>query len=155
MSQAWSADSAPWGSDLTKWNGNEFVPATTRLLAASADTKLFLMDSSAAFDGALPDAYLERRGLTFDDPESIKLVKGIRGRIVGETGATVLIYVGSSNDPYDDPVYGDAIVHTIGDTLQADCFISGRYIAIKFATGSAYTWRLDSFSFIIETAGTY
>ena len=155
LSNAWSSDSAPWGSDLSKWNGNEFVPSTTRLLAASADTKLFLMDASAAFDSALPDAYLERRGLTFDDPESMKLVKGIRARIVGETGATVLIYVGSSNDPYDDPVYGAAMTHTIGETLQADCYVTGRYIAVKFATGSAYSWRVDSYSFIVETAGAY
>ena len=155
LNDSWASDSAPWGSDLSLWNGADYVPSTTRLLAASADTKLFLMDASAAFDGALPNAYLERRGLSFDTTDQIKLVKGIRAQIVGNTGDTVLIYVGSSDDAYDDPVYGDAMTFTIGTTIQVDCFITGRYIAVKFATGNAFNWRLDSYQIMVETAGSY
>lgn len=155
LAGTWAGDGAPWASDLTRWNGPDYVPSTARTIAASADTKLFMFDASAAFDDALPVAYMERRGLSFDSPESLKIVTGIRARIVGETGATVLVYVGSSDDPYDDPVYGAAMTHTIGATVQCDTFCTGRYIAIKFATGSAYTWRLDSYSIILETAGAW
>jgi hypothetical protein len=155
LNETWATDSAPWSSDLSTWGGPDYVPATTRLMAASADTKLFLMDASAAFDGVIPDAYLERRGLSFDAPESIKLVKGIRAQITGNVGDTVLIYVGSADDPYEDPTYGSAMTHTIGTTIQSDCFVTGRYIAIKFATGTAYQWRLDSYQINVEVAGKY
>jgi hypothetical protein len=113
------------------------------------------MDASASFDGALPSAYIERRGLSFDNIEKLKLVKGIRAQITGNTGDTVLIYVGSSDDPYEDPTYGDAMTFTIGSTTQVDCFVTGRYIAIKFATGTAFNWRLDSYSIMVDTAGAY
>lgn len=155
LSDTWASDSAPWASDLTLWNGPDYVPSTTRLMAASADTKLFLMDASAAFDGAIADAYLERHGLTFDAPESLKLVKGVRAQITGNVGDTVLIYVGAADDPYEEPTYGAAMTYTIGTTIQCDCFVTGRYIAIKFATGSAYQWRLDSYSVDVELAGAY
>ena len=151
----WNQDSAPWASDLTSWNGPDYVPSTARVIMASSGTKLYMLDSSAAFDGVIPASYMERRGLTFDDPEHIKLVKGIRPRIDGNTGDTILIYVGSSNDPYLDPTYGAAMTHTIGTTISNDCLISGRYIAVKFATGTAYQWRLASYDMDVEQMGLW
>lgn len=155
LSDTWASDSSPWASDLTMWNGPDYVPATTRLMAASAETKLFLMDASAAFDGAMPDAYLERRGLSFDAPESMKLAKGIKANITGNVGDTVLVYIGGANDPYEDPAYGAPMTYTIGETVQLYTFCTGRFIAIKFATGTAYQWRLDSFAIEVETAGAW
>lgn len=155
LSATWATDSAPWGSDLSLWDGPDFVPSSARLLTASSDGSLYLMDSSAAFNGEIPVAHLERRGLSFDSTDTIKLVKGIRAQITGNVGDTVLIYVGAADDPYEDPTYGAAMTYIIGTTIQCDCFVSGRYIAIKFATGSAYQWRLDSYSVNIQTAGAW
>ena len=149
------ADGSPIDSDNTAIDGGDFVPSTARTIMASADTKLFMADSSTAFDDVLPVAYLERRGLSFDAPERIKLVKGIRPRIVGDVGATVLIYIGSSDDPYAEPTYGSAMTHTIGSTVANDCFVTGRYIAVKFATGTAYSWRLDSYELDVTTQGLW
>ena len=155
LASTWDSDSAPWSSDLTVWNGPDFVPATTRVIMAPATTKLFMLDASAAFDGAIPDAFVERRGLSFGAPESMKLVREVRPRITGNIGETVLIYIGSSDDPYDDPVYGTAMTHTIGDTVSNYCFVSGRYLAIKFATGTAYSWRLDSVDLQVDISGAW
>lgn len=151
----WAQDSAPWDSDLTLWDGPDFVPSTARTILASANTKLYMMDSSSSFDGAIPSAYLERRGLSFDAPEQIKLVRGIRPRIVGNTGQTVNIKIGASDDPYADPTWGPTMTHTIGQTVADDCLVSGRYIAVRFETGSAYQWRLDSFDIDVEVAGQW
>ena len=151
----WAQDSAPWDSDLTLWDGPDFVPSTSRTILASANTKLYMMDSSSSFDGVIPAAYMERRGLSFGEPEQIKLVKGIRPRISGSTGQTVNIKVGSSNDPFLDPTWGSTMQHVIGSTISNDCFVSGRYIAVRFETGSAYQWRLDSYDLDIETGGLW
>ena len=114
----------------------------------------YLMDSSASANGSMISSYLERRGLTFGVPESMKLVKGIRPRIYGSNGDTVTISVGYSNDPYADPVY-TSVSHTIGSTVADDVLVNGRYIAVKFTTGTAYQWRLDSFDIDVEDAGVW
>lgn len=151
----WAQDSAPWDSDLTLWDGPDFVPSTARTLLASANTKLYMMDSSSSFDGAIPSAYLERRGLSFGAPETMKLVRGIRPRIVGSTGQTVKIRIGGQTDPWAEPEWGITMDHVIGETVANDCFVSGRYITVRLETGTAYQWRLDSYDLDIETAGAW
>lgn len=149
----WAQDSAPWDSDLTKWNGPDFVPTAARVIMGSNNTKLYMLDASASFDGVIPSAYLERRGLSFDASETLKLIRGIRPRIVGNTGQTVLIQIGSQTDPFLEPVWGPVMTHTIGSTIANDCLISGRYIAIRFSTGTAYQWRLDSYDIDVNPMG--
>lgn len=147
-------DNDPVDSDLTAFNGPDFTPDTTRVMMGSADTKLFLLDASASFDGVLPAAFVERRGLSLDAPERIKLVTGIRPRITGNVGSTVTVKVGYADDPYADPVY-TTMTHTIGSTLKCDCFVSGRYIAVWFGSGTAYQWRLDSYDLFVEDGGEF
>lgn len=152
----WNQDSAPWASDLTVWNGPDFTPNTACVIMASADIKLFMLDASASFDGSLPSAYLERRGLSFDAPEYLKLIKGIRARITGNNGDTVTIKVGGHNtDPYADPTYDVTLTHTIGTTIEVNPDVSYRYPAIRIETGTAYQWRLDSYDVEIELDGMY
>ena len=151
----WDSDAASWDSDLTAWNGPDYTPDTQRVLMASALTKLYLLDASASYAGALPNAYLERRGLSFDSPESIKTITGIRPRITGNNGETVMIQVGKSTTIDGDPIYGAAKPFTIGSSLKIDCYVSSRYPAIKFSTGSAYVWRLDSYDFDVEITGAF
>jgi hypothetical protein len=151
----WNQDSAPWASDLTLWNGPDFVPSTARCLMGSNDQKLFMMDASSSFDGVLPSAYLERRGLSLGKPESIKLVRGIRARITGNPGETVLVRVGSQDDPWNEPVWGPTVTHTIGSTVADDLLVSGRYLTVRFESGSAYQWRLDSYDLDVMEAGDW
>ena len=151
----WNTESDTWNSDLSFWNGGELVPSSARVIIASTNTKLYLLDGAASFSGALPVAYLERRGLSFDAPESMKLIKGIRPRIAGNVGDTVQIQVGYSDDPFTEPTYSAVMNHVIGSTIANDCLVSGRYIAIKFSTGTAYQWRLDSLDIDVQQMGTW
>ena len=151
----WSQDSAPWDSDLSLWDGGDFVPSSARVILGSANTKLYMLDATSSFDGVIPNAYLERRGLSFGTPETVKLVRGVRPRIQGNTGATVQIQIGSQDDPFTEPVWGEVMAHTIGQTISNDCLISGRYIAIRFSTGTAYQWRLDSVDLDIQQRGVW
>lgn len=150
----WATDSAPWNSDVSLWDGPDYVPNAARVLMASNDNKLYLLDSSASFNGVLPSASLERRGLSFDAADKIKLVKSIRPRILGNSGETVIVEIGSQNDPWEDPTYYP-MTHTIGSTVANNCMISGRYIAVRFRTGSAFSWRLDSYDIEIDQNGDW
>jgi hypothetical protein len=153
---SWQQDNDPWSADLTAWQGPDFTPDAVRVIMASANTKLHLLDSSATFGGQTPVAYLERRGLALGDDSRIKLVKSIRPRITGNNGDTVIVRVGSSNsDPYADPTYGPAMTHVIGSTISDDCFVSGRYIAVRIESGTALQWRLDSYDIEVEQEGLW
>jgi hypothetical protein len=154
LSQPWSADSAPWGSDVSAWNGSEFTPDAARVLMASNQQKLFLLDSSTTFDGTLPTAYIERRGLSFGEPGRRKLVRGIRPRISGAPGELVTVKVGACNDPYEDPSYTSS-TYTIGTDAACDLLVDGRFIAVRFESAGAYQWRLDSFDIDLELSGEW
>ena len=65
----------------------------------------------------------------------------------GNPGETIIVKIGFSDDPYVDPTYTTA-TWTIGVSLQIDVFVSGRYMAIRFETGTAYQWRLDSYDWL-------
>lgn len=155
LGNTWNSDGDQWDSDLTVWDGPDYTPDTQRVIMASSNVKLYMLDATATFDGQMVNAYLERRGLSFDAPEAIKLVRGIRPRITGNVGQTIIIKIGYADDPYADPIYPVTMTHTIGQTVADDCFVSGRYIAIRFESGTAAQWRLDSFTLDIETAGMW
>lgn len=155
LSGTWAGDPDVWEADTSIWGGPELVPFTTRVLMATSDSKLLMLDNSASFEGAIPSAYLERRGLSMDAPDRIKLVRGIRPRILGNTGQTVNIQIGSSDDPYANPTYSTTMSHTIGSTVANDCFVTGRYIAVRFSTGTAYSWRLDSYDLDVTESGAW
>lgn len=152
---AWDADNDPWDSDLSAWDGPDFTPDTVRVMMASALQKLYMLDASASFDGVAPVAYLERQGLDFGAPEQRKLISGVRLRITGNVGETVIVKIGAADDPYLPPTYAPAMTHTIGSTIQCDCFVDGRYIAVRVETGTAYQWRLDSYSIDVKSSGAW
>jgi hypothetical protein len=155
LSQTWDSDPAPWASDLTTWNSPEFTPSIARVVMASDDQKLYQLDSSSTFNGVIPDAYIERIGLHFDAPDRIKTIRGIRPRVKGTTGETIMIQVGSSNEAYDAPTYGAAVPFVIGVDVSCDMFYAGRYMAVKFASGSAYQWRLDGYDIDVLVGGLW
>jgi len=156
LGDAWSSDSASWESDLTPWNGPDFTPGTARVLAASADSKLLLLDASASADGQFAQAYLERRGLGFGEDERMKRVVNVRPRIKGSPGETVIVRVGGHmTDPEADPEYDVAVEFVIGEDVVIDCIVEYRYIAIRFETGTATQWRLTSFDYDIQLGGKW
>jgi hypothetical protein len=155
LSGNWAQDSASWDSDLTAWNGPDFNPDTARVMMGSADSKLYLLDASASLDGALPNAYLERTAMSFDTPDRIKLITGILPRITGNDGGTVNVRLGWADNPGDDPTWNNAVTHTIGQTVSVDDYVAGRYLAIRFETGTAFSWRLDGLDIEVQDAGAW
>ena len=136
---------------------NASVSGLNRQLSvlASDNTKLYLMDSGTSFAGAVVNGYVERAGLSFGSSEKMKLVRGIVPRIYGDTGLTVNAYVGTSIDAYGAVTYGPAMPYTIGSSIALDTLVTGRYIAVKFGTGTALAWRLDGYDVLVEMASNW
>lgn len=146
LASTWASDSEPWDSDLTAWNGPDFTPGSARVLMASSDTKLFMLDGSATFNGVTPSAYLERRALPLLPPDRRTLITGVRPVIWGNDGQTVIVKIGGSDTPFTEPTWDAAMTYTIGRTIQCDGFSNRRYPAIRYESGTAYQWRLDEYS---------
>lgn len=154
INNSWNSDNESWGSDLSRWGQNGYTPDKSKVLMASTSNKLFLLDDKAKFDTQTPSFFIERRGLSFDAPEMMKLVKGIRPRFYGIKDSIVTIKVGSSDSPYDEPVYS-SINYRVGIDLKADCFVTGRYIAIRFESNTINQLRMDSYDIEVETVGEF
>jgi len=151
LGDSWAADPDTWESDITKWNQPDNVPNLARVLMASADPDLLLLDSAATFNGKPIESYLERRGLSFDGDGLTKRIMSIRPRITGTPGGTVIIKVGGHmTDPSADPEWTAEIEFVIGEDIAADCIVDWRYPAIRFEAGTATAWRLDSFDYHVQ-----
>ena len=151
LNNGWSSMTDPWETAQTKWNQPASIPNLVRVLMASQGSSLLLLDSAATFDGVPVTAYLERSGLSFGEPDYTKRVTSVRPRITGSAGATVLMRIGGHmSDPAADPDYGDPIPFVIGETIALDCFADWRYIAIRFESGTASAWKLDSYDLEVQ-----
>lgn len=156
LSDSWASDPDPWDTDFTPWNAPGFVPNLSRVLMATSDKELFLLDASATFNGEVPNAYLERRGLTFDEPERMKRVTSIRPRIAGTPGGTVRVKIGGHmSDPEADPQYLLDAEFVIGQTTVIDCFVEFRFVSVRFETGTAAQWKLDSYELEVQRGGRF
>ena len=150
----WASDTDTWNNDTTLWDVNASSLSRQLAVMASDAQKLYLLDSGASFAGTAVSAYLERVGLSLGAPEKIKMVKSVRPRIYGGAG-TVSVSVGSSVDPYGAVTYSPAMDFTIGSSVSVDTLVAGRYIALKFASGTATSWRLDSYDLEVEEEASW
>lgn len=152
----WSDYSGVTWADLVKaWNGNDYTPADSRLIMASANTKLYLADSRSTFDGTNVSATLERTGMAFDDPYSVKTIKAVYPRIKAVAGTVVYIQVGASMDAEVAPVWSDPVTYTVGSTFKADLFATGRFPAVRFYSTGKQPWAVKSFDFDVVSRGAY
>lgn len=156
------SDGATLDSDLGAFDADTTVfdsasSSLTRTLSVLAGDaqKLYLLDSGATFDGSPVMALLERVGLSLGAPEKMKLLSRIRPRLFGAIGATVKVSVGSSIDPYGTVAYNAPVDFVLGQSLSIDTLCMGRYLAVKFESGTAYMWRLDSYDLDVQEAGAF
>lgn len=158
LTSNWSQNTQSWAATLRAWNGPDLVPSTGRAMIGGgtiAAPRLYLLDGTTSFDGALPVAYLERRGLHADVPDQIKLATLVRPRIFGSAGKTVNVRIGGQEDPWAEPDWSDPMPFIVGETAELDCDVAGRYLAIRYESGSAYEWRLDGYEIDVELLGHY
>ena len=125
-------------------DANEFAANEGRLVICTTAPAIYLCDTGATFAGTAVSASLERTGLAFDDPQRRKLVKGIWPRIDAPVGTVLSIQVGGTDDIEQQITWGEAFTYTVGTSLKADVFASGRYIGIRYSSTSVQPWRIHT-----------
>lgn len=152
-SGSWSSDSDAWSLDTTTWNENEYSPNEARLMFSEL-TRLSAFDVSAGDDGATNiTGSLERVGMTFDDPYTNKLVRAVYPRIDAPNGTVVTVQVGGSMNPDQAPTWSAPVSFTVGQSVKADSFASGRFLSIRLSASAP--WRMRSFDLDIVPSGAY
>jgi hypothetical protein len=153
-SGTWSGDSNSWDTDTTSWGSTDFSPAEHRLLLCKA-SEIQVADTGATNDGSAYDAYLERTGMAFDDPFTVKTVRSVFPRIDGAAGQTLTIEVGGSMDAETSPTWSAPFTYTIGSSLKADCYATGRFLSLRIKSTGSFAWRLKSIDMDIIKRGAY
>lgn len=152
---AWAGDTQEWNDDTAAWNSADYATTASRLVIASAaNTEIYLEGVGEAFDGAAPTCQLVREKLSFGNPASVKLVRGVRPLIDAAAGTTVNVYVGASMDQQGDTTWQGPFPFVVGTNQKIDCLVSGRFPAVKFESTSAAAWRMKRYDLdVVETGG--
>ena len=151
--RTWNTAVGTWNAQVNPWDAASASLNRTLSVLASDSTKLYLLDGANDFAGTAITSFMERKGLSFGEPESRKLIRSVRPRIYGS--GTVNVSIGFGDTPYAEPTYNPPILFTIGTTVSVDSMCEGRYMAIKFSNGSSTNWRLDSYDIDVQKAGSW
>lgn len=153
---SWDADPDPWDTDDTSWNQYEYTQASPRtMLASAANQTLALVDTGKTLQGAAMVSRLEKTGMSFDVPNQIKYCKGVRPRIQAQGGTVIEISVGAQDELEAAVEWSDPVPFVVGQDLQADFEVSGRYLAIRFQTADIVSWRMKQFDMDVTVLGGY
>lgn len=152
----WADYSGVTWADLNKaWNGNDYTPADSRLILASTLPRLYLADARSTFAGTNIAATLERTGMAFDDPYSVKTIRAIYPRIKAVSGTQVYVQLGASMDAEIAPTWGDPVLYTVGTTFKADSFATGRFLALRVYSTGKQGWSVKSMDVDLVARGAY
>lgn len=150
----WDADSQSWTSDLTSWNSNEFGAQSQRtMLCAPSRPALVLADAGTQYFTEFIPAYMERTGISLDTPNQVKTIKRIRPRIKAPSGTVLTFRVGGQMDVYGPVTWSSPITYTVGSSASVDGFASGRLLAWRMDSASAYAWRFEGMDIEYEMRG--
>lgn len=151
----WATDTGTWADDDTTWDA-AYLPATqARFILGTTAPALLGVDVGNDFSGSAFSASIERIGLGFDAPDSVKLCSAIYPRIDGTTGSTVYIQAGGAMDVEGPYIWSDPVPYVIGSTYRADLFASGRFLAFKVYSTGALSWRIRSLDMDVQAVGRY
>ncbi len=150
--ESWAANADTWADDDDPWDS---IDVSTRLLASSANTKLYLMDEGDTADGSNFTATFSRVGLSFGDPDTRKLHRGVTLRVDADAG-TSLTVEGASSDDIEGPYsYASGVTYTVGTSRKADFMVSGRFVGYRVTSTGAGQWRIKSVGNDIKPQGNF
>lgn len=154
---SFDTDVGTYDTDGTTYDENEYSANEARIVFSHL-TKLSLVDTGTTDFGTAITSSLERTGMHFDDPYSIKLIKCVYPRITAVSGTVINVQVGSAMNPDSPVTWATAKSFTVGATgrIKVDSFsVAGRFLALRFNSTTNSIWRLRSCDLDIKKQGGY
>ena len=152
--QVWDSDTDTWDSDNSLWNNSLNVTSQV-LLGSALNTKLYQANYLYQAEGANYTSEVQRTGLDFGDPNSIKVIRKLRPHFNGMTdGTQVTVSVGTQTQPDGTVTWKDE-TFTIGSDEEVWPLMRGRYFAWKASMSANDAMELESLEFDVVQSGKY
>ena len=149
----WAGDSESWDLDTSTWNEDPYSPNQARLLLTQTN-RIAGFDISAGDDGVTGlTGSLTRTGVSLDNAQAMKMVRGVYPRVDAPTGSVMTVEVGSSMTPDSPAVWSAPASFVVGQDIKADTFANGRFLSFRFACSKP--WRMRAFDIDVDYAGLY
>lgn len=151
----WSGATATWATATDAWGDLGDIDGTSRLIFTRSTPALSMYDSTEQDHGSSFTATIERSGMHFDSPETVKLCRGVRPKIDAPAGTVVKIQIGAAMVPDASPTWQTAVNFTVGTDIEAHSFASGRFLALRMYTTGDAPWRVRSVQMDVIGQGAY
>lgn len=156
----WNWESDTWGerdlSGVTFGTAGSLptnIATDDRLVICTTTPRIGLTDSGTTYFGSAFTSMVERKGISTDDPETVKSLQGSRWQDDGTAGAASTVYHGSSMTADGTVTYATGVTNTLGTTNWSNARATGgRYMAIKRST-TAEIGRCRSVDIDFTTSG--
>lgn len=135
---------------------NEYATNAGRLVLATNTPRIGLADTGSTDFGTAVPFMLEKKGISMDDSDSVKVLNGSRPQFKADAGTVVSVYHGSCMTADGTPTYSTAQTFTVGTDNFASRFANGgRYVAWKCTSTDYAQVFLRSIDLDINPAGRY
>ena len=111
------------------------------------------MDTTAQYDDNNYTSYVERTGLHFDSPRTVKLCTEVALNMEAFGPGTVEVLVGHHNAPEEGVTWASAVTFDPTTDYKIDCMVSGKYLALRIQSSSEVFWTLNSYDMNITDLG--
>lgn len=157
VADTWLADPDNWIDDATLWGQNDYTPADARLMFASSAPAIYLADKGTKFGATAISWMIERTGLAFDDPDTVKTIKSLTPRAQAAAGTQFYVQLGGSLDAEKSPDWGEPILYTVGGMIngKAHGFATGKFLAYRLYGTQAQPVAFKSIDLDIEGRGKF
>lgn len=137
------------------YNQNDFTPNDPRLVFTELGPKLTLQDSGTTLSGSNISWMIERTGLAFDDPDTVKTATRLVPRAIAANGTQFYVQAGGSMSAEESPTWTDPVLYTVGSSRWADLFATGRFLSYRLYGSQSQPVRFKSLDVQIVGAGRY
>jgi hypothetical protein len=122
-------------TDVSTIDGNEYSQNEARLILSTTTPQIGLADTGATDFGTAVPFMLEKKGISLDDSDSVKVLSASRPQFKAQAGTALSVYHGSCMTADGEPTYASAASYTVGTSNWANKFATGgRYMAVKITS---------------------
>jgi len=151
------AKGTEWSEGTDIWTIASYDANKNNLLFTDAtNTKIYRDNLGNKKDTALMSSRIERIGLDFGDPQSVKYVKAIYPQMDFQGNTPVIFHVGSQMSTNEGVTWEGPFTFDPSDTSKQSkisCRVSGKYISIKLESDSDVDWKLNGIGVDVDVRG--
>jgi hypothetical protein len=155
VGDSWDVTTDPWDTVSRAWDANPYSQAESRLLLASAANAIHLTEINSTFNGAAYTSIIERTGIDFGDPASVKTAKSLQPNFDTADGQVFKIQLGGQMVANGAISWCPEITYTKGVDTKAFCFATGRFLAYRIRKESGAPFRLKRLDMDVVVRGGY